>query len=114
MYLVPNCAQLLPHHSINDFISLKGFCIILSCVFITELHSKDCITTVCKKSRNFQTRHVVVMEVKTSTWMIRTGFNKAKVRFVVENFAEVRRTSKVSITALDHSSQCTDVSFIYR
>ena len=42
-------------------------------------------SSLLRSSCNFQTRQVVVMEVKTSTWMIRASFNKAKVRFVIEN-----------------------------
>ena len=75
--------------------------------------SKRLYYSLQRSSCNFQTRHVDVMEIKTSTWMIRTGFNKAKVRFVIEKFAEVRRNSKVIKTAqLYHSSQCTDISHL--
>jgi len=35
------------------------------------------------------------MEHNTSTWMIRTGFNKAKVNFHIYNFPEARQSMKV-------------------
>jgi len=35
------------------------------------------------------------MEPNTSTWMIRTGFNKAKVNFHIYNFPETRQSMKV-------------------
>ena len=36
-----------------------------------------------------------IMEPNTSTWMIRTGFNKAKVNFHIYNFPETRQSMKV-------------------
>ena len=36
-----------------------------------------------------------IMEPNTSTWMIRTGFNKAKVNYHIYNFPETRQSMKV-------------------